>query len=601
MSHDPEITPADLMAHLDGDAAPETLRRVDNALAVDAGLAAERVALGRLADRLEDAGRDWRTLAAPADLAPSVLEAVRVPQPGLLTGTGSPLETELEALGAETAGALPTIDVLPGVMAAVAALRTGNAAPAPDALLEEELAGLGAALRSRAPSVDVETGVLNAVRRMREDRPAEAAPPAPDRVVPFPGARRPAAPLPRRQGPAAWQVITRLAAVLLVMFGLTMSAFWFMRDTAVPPTTRVATRPVPANPPPPLRNRGERVERDPRFEEYSGLARPIAAPVPIVLDTGTDRLASLSMEDALAAFQRDRARDPEARARLNAMGSLTEEEARRLLEREDLSLSAYLGALQFLPSDEAAARLREAVGQYPEDPQMRYLLARTLAADPETRGEALEQIAALNALASDNSLGRYMEAQMRLESGDVDGALASLAQGMSMESADAFGLADAQNRGAALAAAGVEEDLARFLAYAQAGRSQYAELTTLGDDLMAQGAAYEEAKDYETAAALYEGVQSLGEQVVEGAEFANEQLAGMDLQMSALDALVRVTEVLASPGGVQMLEAAYSALAQSLTSFLELVSMMDASFAGAAPEEAAATAAQALVEGDPGL
>lgn len=601
MPHDPEITPADLMAHLDGDAAPETLRRVENALAADAGLAAERDALVRLAARLEDAGHDWRTLAAPADLAPPVLAAVRAPQPGLLTGTGSPLETELEALGAETAGALPEVNVLSGVMAAVAALRGGETAPAPDALLEEDLAGLGAALRSHAPSVNVETGVLDAVRRMRKESPAEAAPPAPDRVVPFPGARRPAPPLPRRQEPAAWRVIPRLAAVLLVMFGLAASAFWFMRDSAAPQTARVAARRPSTEAAPPARSRAGHAEKDPRFGEYSGLARPIASPVPIVLDTGTDRLASLKMEDALAAFKQDRARDPEARARLNAMGSLTEEEARRLLEREDLSLSAYLGALQFLPPEEAAARLREAVDQYPDNAQMRYMLARTLAANPETRGEALEQIAALNTLSPDNSLGRYMEAQMRLESGDVDGALASLAQGMSLESAAAFGLADAQNRGAALAAAGAGEDLARFLAYAQAGRSQYAELTTLGDGLMAQGAAYEDAKDYETAAELYQGVQRLGEQVVEGASFTNEQLAGMDLQMTALDALVRVTEVLATPGGVDMLEAAYGALAQSLSSFLELVSMIDSLFAEAAPQAAAEAAAQALAEGDTGL
>jgi len=263
MPYDPEITPADLMAHLDGDAAPETLRRVDNALAADAGLAAERDALGRLAARLEDAGRDWRTLASPADLTPSVLEAVRTPLSGLLTGTGSPLETELEALGAETAERLPIVDVLPGVMAAVAALRAGDTAPAPDALLEEEIAGLGAALRSHAPSVDVQPGVLDAVRRMRKDSPAEAAPPARDRVVPFPGEHRPAAPLPRRQGPAAWQVVTRLAAMLLVMFGLTVSAFWFMRDAAAPQTTQVAARPDPAVPAAPVPVRGERVKRTP--------------------------------------------------------------------------------------------------------------------------------------------------------------------------------------------------------------------------------------------------------------------------------------------------------------------------------------------------
>ncbi len=597
MPHPHDITPADLMARLDGDAAPDTLRRVDDALAADAGLAAEQQALGRLAARLEEAGRDWRALAAPADLAVPVLEAVRGPLPAHLPGTGSALEAELEALGAETAGVLPSVDVLPGVMAAVAALRAGETAPAPDALLEEELSGLGDTLRSNTPPVDVRASVLDAVRSMRAGASGESAPP---QVLPFPAARRQSTPH-RRQEPAAWRVAARLAAVLLVMFGLTTSAFWFMRDSGAPQTPQVAARNVRTAAPAQARNRGVRVEKDPRFEEYSGLARPIAAPVPIVLETGTDRLATLTMEDALAAFRQDRARDPEARARLNAMGSLTEDEARRLLERGDLSLSAYLGALQFLPPDEAAARLREAVAQYPDDPQTRYMLARSLAANPETRGEALEQIAALNALSSDNSVGRYMEAQVRLESGDVDGALASLAQGMTMQSADAFGLADAQNRGAALAAAGVEEDLSRFLAYAQAGRSQYAELTTLGDDLMAQGAAYEEAKDYETAAALYQGVQSLGEQVVEGAEFANEQLAGMDLQMSALDALVRVTEVLATPGGMQMLEAAYGALAESLTSFLELVSMMDEDFAEASPETAVAAASQALAEGDPGL
>jgi len=71
--------------------------------------------------------------------------------------------------------------------------------------------------------------------------------------------------------------------------------------------------------------------------------------------------------------------------------------------------------------------------------------------------------------------------------------------------------------------------------------------------------------------------------------------------MSALDALVRVTEVLATPGGMQMLEAAYGALAESLTSFLELVSMMDEDFAEASPETAVAAASQALAEGDPGL
>ncbi|HRZ17386.1 MAG TPA: hypothetical protein P5141_07460, partial [Candidatus Hydrogenedentes bacterium] len=74
MPHPHDITPADLMARLDGDAAPDTLRRVDDALAADAGLAAEQQALGRLAARLEEAGRDWRALAAPADLAVPVLE-----------------------------------------------------------------------------------------------------------------------------------------------------------------------------------------------------------------------------------------------------------------------------------------------------------------------------------------------------------------------------------------------------------------------------------------------------------------------------------------------------------------------------------------------
>jgi hypothetical protein len=342
------------------------------------------------------------------------------------------------------------------------------------------------------------------------------------------------------------------------------------------------------------------VEKDPRFEEYSGLARPIAAPVPIVLETGTDRLAALNMEDALAAFRQDRAPGSRGPRPPERHGQLTEDEARRLLERGDLSLSAYLARCS---SAAGTRRLRGSAGpleQYPDDPQARYMLARNLAANPETRGEALEQIAALNALSSDNSLGRYMEAQVRLESGDVDGAPRLAGARMTMQSATPSAWPTRKTGAPPSPPRASRRTCPVSWPTPRRGAASTRTLTTLGDDLMARAPPMRRRRTMKPPRPLH-GVHSLGEQVVEGAEFSNEQLAGRTCRCPPSTRWCGVTEVLATPGGMQMLEAAYGALAESLTSFQELVSMMDEDFAEASPETAVAAASQALAEGDPGL
>lgn len=576
------------MAYLDGEADAPLGDYLALAESGDTALARELDGLRRMIDALNAAGEAWRACTAPVELSERVAALLNADAPG----DGAALEAELTILGQSWAASLPPVDISGAILARVSTLRESAAAEMPEenavalALLESRLEDLGGALKSHTPPVDVEAGVMAAVRK--------AAKPAAQNITPFPA---------KRGGRDTWTTVYRLAAAVLIMAGLTLSALWYMNGT---PELRLAEQPgtVPAlaaTPPSPI---SERIAAlpwsagDSRLEGYPELRRPAPAPLPITLENKTDRFASLSMEEVLKLRRDALSKQDEALARLNELGTLTPEEARRLLEEGGLSLSAYLGVLRFLPPEEANNFLRAALEQHPDDPQLHYLLARNLALNPDTRGEALEHIAAMNSLAAGNSLGHYMEAQMRLESGDVNGALESLARASSMETASSYGLADARQHSAALQEAGMDPGIADMVALAHAGRAQYAELMALGDELLAQGESYEAAQDYETADAFYRSVQQLGVQIGEGAQLSNEQLAGFDLQMSAMDAMVRVAEIIASPDGMQMLEVAYGALAQSLSAFVGALSSVDTLFAASTPENAAALARQALQTGD---
>jgi hypothetical protein len=335
---------------------------------------------------------------------------------------------------------------------------------------------------------------------------------------------------------------------------------------------------------------------DGRVKGYEELARP-AAPIPVIIGVNSD-LASLTMDKVLGAKREALEQKVGAADRLNGWGNLSADEARRLLEQGGLSASAMLGAIQALPQEEAANYLRDAVAKAPEDPYLRYLLARNLMGNSATRTEAGTQIAAMKELGGDNALPYYMDASARFSDGDINGALLAMDLGAGLETANPYGLETARNRSAALEAGGMTADVARFLAASNAGQAEYNDLMGLGGELMAYGQQYEAVKDYETANSIYSAVQTLGLQVQEGAALTNERLAGFDLQMSALDAVARVAEVLKTPEGMQFIESSYNVLAGSLSTFMDYLVGVGSLFGTVDAGQAGSLGQQILTQGD---
>jgi hypothetical protein len=304
------------------------------------------------------------------------------------------------------------------------------------------------------------------------------------------------------------------------------------------------------------------------------------------------------MDKVLAAKREALGQKVGAAEKLAGWGNLTADEARRLLEEGGLSTTAMLGAIQALPTEEAANYLRAAVEKAPDNPYLRYLLARNLMSNPATRDEAGAQITALKDLGGNNALPYYMDASAKLSGGDINGALLAMNLGAGLESASPYGLEAAQNRSAALEAGGMNPNVAHFVAAGNAGQAEYNDLMGMGAELMAYAQQYETVKDYETANSIYSAVQTLGTQVQQGAKLTNERLAGYDLEMSALDAVARIADVLKTPDGMQFIRTSYDALAGNLNSFVDYLSDLGQLFDTVPATQAGSLGQQILTQGD---
>ena len=249
--------------------------------------------------------------------------------------------------------------------------------------------------------------------------------------------------------------------------------------------------------------------------------------------------------------------------------NLTADEARALLKRGGLSADAIASISQFLPAEEAAGYLRDAVKQSPNDPYLRMALAKTLAGLPNGGTEALTQLAAWNKQDSKNSLNQFMEAQVRFKQGDNEGALNALTRGSALSSASAYSIQAAHGQELMLAAAGMSSDAARYTAASNIGGQEYSDINNLSRSLLQYGNYYQSTGDLETAQQVYQAVQQMGVQLVESAAVANEQLAGYDTQLQALEALRQVYEILADAQNLQALESAYSGVLDGLSQLSE--------------------------------
>ncbi len=600
------------MAYLDGEADSATAERLRTTLGGAAALDAEAESLRRMEVLLRDTGEAQRAAVPPVDLVAGVmglLLAGAVPvddlEDGIVPESLDPrFESALLDTGCVLAEALPGVNLLDGVLRGLAHMKaheteTGTPATEEDAglaMLATRLETVGAEIRKNTPEVDIVEPVMEEVVRTREALTPN--------VIPF--RSRPQVLQPEQHMPNLRVWAFRAAAVLVLSVAGVGGWIIFRTDDG---TTNIARNDQSGMKRNPVTSRhkeqlawlkpGARAhlpQNDARVKGYETLARP-AAPIPITIDMKSD-LASLTLDKVIGAKRDALGQKTGAAEKLAGWGNLTAEEARRLLEEGGLSAAAMLGAIQALPAEEAANYLRAAVEKSPDDAYLRYLLARNLMTNPATRDEAGAQIAAMKDLGGNNALPYYMDASAKLAGGDINGALLAMNLGAGLETASPYGLETARNRSAALEAGGMAPNVASFVAAGNAGQGEYNDMMGLGQELMAYGQQYEAVKDYETAHSIYSAVQTLGSQVQEGAKLTNERLAGLDLQMTALDAVARLADVFKTPDGLQFIESSYSALAGTLSSFADYLGGVGNLFGSVTPSAAGSLGQQVLTQGD---
>lgn len=264
-------------------------------------------------------------------------------------------------------------------------------------------------------------------------------------------------------------------------------------------------------------------------------------------------LAALTVSDVVrvrAAF----GDDEQAWATLMQWATLTPEQAAEVAASADAVPDAVVAAASLLSPGQAEQLLLTLVGSCPDRAYIRLELAKAYSAEGRMGDEVLAQLEAMRELDPANALPYYLQARRCLKEGDLEGALAALSEARAMEEATTYSLEAAAAREQALLAAGAEPDTARALAAFTGGMREYDFLCDLGNDLLQYGLRYVELGDLGSAQRILEAVHELGSQVQEGAVFAQEQLAGLDIQRAVADVLSGLYQALESTAGLEELQ-----------------------------------------------
>ncbi len=227
--------------------------------------------------------------------------------------------------------------------------------------------------------------------------------------------------------------------------------------------------------------------------------------------------------------------------RMGIWASLTPEEARELLKKSSLSPMAILGAVQFLPPEEAKVILEAAIANNPEDAYLRFAMVNTLRnLDNIDYDELREHISAWTSSDPSNILPYYMEASIYLKNGEVDGALTCIKEADKVQGYNSYTILTAQAYKEALIAKGVDPQLASLLASASLGARETQTLDEIARTLLDYGKYYEDIGDYNTALMIYEALRNLGVNVDMSSNLLQEKLAGVRYAQEAIYALIRI-------------------------------------------------------------
>lgn len=404
-----------------------------------------------------------------------------------------------------------------------------------------DLEAVGDAFARRTPGVDLVAAVMAALPQVGSSHPG---------VVPFPVERA-----RRRRTGIRWFAAAAVAAAAVLVVSVWI---WGYR-TGEPGRSRVAqvesvAPPAGQHPAPgaPAALSTGRARLDDAQELVPRTAFIEVGKKPGPEPDSLEEAKALDLKDVLAA-RCDAVTDPRARSELVQWASLSMEKARNLVAAAGTPVAAQIGASTALPPAEAEGVLLAAAAAMPADPYVRYQLASAYAAQPQQAARAYTEYAAVAAQDPENSLPYYQQALYLFSQGDVEGALAALGEARSLESASAYGLEAAAYAEQALVAAGIDPEVARLLTSMTAGSSQYTDLTSLSSRLLELGRYYEQAGNPDVAQQIYESVRTLGNQVAAGASLSSEQLAGLDIERSAVDALSGLIEFIQAPGNYELL------------------------------------------------
>jgi tetratricopeptide (TPR) repeat protein len=611
-----ERVPDELLSYLEDDLLPEAKAAFEARLAQNAGLREELAELRAIAGELATLGDTRRAAVPQVDLLSGVLIRVQQHEARLdAQGGYEDIEQMLYDTGDTQRALTPEVDLLPGVLLKVRehansagipaeesalldafddAYTSGGAATLADVSVEpmlaqtakayrelfEDLDNLGAQRAAQVPTIDITQDVLGRVRELA----------ALKNVVPLQRNPRPlTTAMPPRKRATWWRVVVPLATAAALAIAL-----WPALQRMMPaetPTDLLAQNDGQFDP----------LQPDDSPLNELPLFTPNAADQGDSVDeTGVDEAASSTPSKALTAqeiLNQKRAQlfGPESvKNRLDVLASLTQDQARNLIATQDLDLAALLGAVKFLPREEAIAVLLDQLKNNPDNPYLRYALANEMGIDPAAR----DQLAAWSQLDPGNALPFYMDARILLEQGDLEGALALLQQASALEQAYPYSLLNAQSHEQALLASGMDADAARLLAATTGGTQEYSDLSGLAQQMLQYGEYYEGLGDYETAQALYNAAHNFGLQMDQGASFANERLAALETQQSALGSLQGLYEILGNEENVQVMLDSLQILTLGLNELYQVFDQQNQLFNGTDLSAILTIAGTILLSGD---
>lgn len=227
--------------------------------------------------------------------------------------------------------------------------------------------------------------------------------------------------------------------------------------------------------------------------------------------------------------------------RMGVWATLTPEEARELLQKSGLSPEAVLGAVQFLPPDEARVVLQAAIDSNPNDAYLRYAMVQTLRKmDNVSEDELYTHLTTWSQLDPGNALPHFIEAELYFQNGEKDKAITCVADAGNTSNYNSYATITAKAYMEALLAKGIDPETAKLLASASMGLHEVQTIEEIAQTLMEYGRAYEESGDYNTALLIYEALRSLGIKVDMSSALIQERLAGLKYTQEAINAMFRL-------------------------------------------------------------